>query len=188
MSLVMGLDPSLTSTGVAVMTPDGRAQTELVKSTGKVTDTITDTANRIGQITSQVFSFAVSVNPAVVVIESATFSTHKDTSAHRRAGLWWSLVQVVGEHWPVVDVTPSQLKKYATSKGNAPKETVLMTAARKWGHEVVEDGSYDRADALFLASMGSQYLGGDVPLKLTDYRRALLESLFSNTLPSNFRE
>lgn len=178
----MGIDVSLTSTGVAVATQNGDAQTELVKTSGKMTDTIDDTAIRLGNIITEVFNFAASVDPDVIVIETATFSTHKDSSAHRRAGLWWALVMVLREHWPVVGVSPTQLKKYATGKGNAPKEAVLMSVAKMWGHGVVEDGNFDRADSMVLATMGSQYLGWEVPLKLTDYRRELLKQLFSAKL------
>lgn len=179
----VGLDLSLTSTGVAAIHSDGSAFTTLVKSSGSSKDTVSDTARRLGDITSRILVAVEAADPDVVVIESAMFSTHKDSSAHRRAGLWWTVAQVVGSRWPLVEVAPTQLKKYATGKGTAAKEVVLMTAARKWGTDMVPDGNFDRADALFLASMGSQYLGGSVPLKLTDYRRALLESLFSTVLP-----
>lgn len=184
MGYSVGLDLSLTSTGVAAIHTDGSAFTTLVKSSGKATDTLDETSVRLEDLRDRIVQAVTAADPDLVAVESAMFSTHKDSSAHRRAGLWWMTVSEIRRHCPVVEVSPGQLKKYATSKGNAAKEVVLMTAAKKWGHDVVPDGSFDRADALFLAAMASQHLGGDVPLKLTEYRRALLDALFSHKIPS----
>lgn len=53
--------------------------------------------------------------------------------------------QVYGEICgPALIVPPSSLKKFATGKGNAPKDNVLLAVFKKWG---VEFKSNDLADA-----------------------------------------
>ena len=51
---------------------------------------------------------------------------------------------------PYVEVPPSSLKRFATGKGNADKDSVLAAAIRRLDY----DGHYhDEADALFLLEM-----------------------------------
>ena len=55
---------------------------------------------------------------------------------------------------PYVDVPPAALKKYATGRGNASKEEVLVAAVRRLGYE---GSSTDVADALWLLEMALDF-------------------------------
>lgn len=177
---VIGLDVSLTSTGMAAVNARGEAFTTVVRSTGSTTDTVVQTARRIESLAEDICDQTVGASPALVVIESAFFSTRKDTSAHRRAGLWWAiLAKLIDRDVTVVPASPAQVKKYATGKGNASKEQVLVRVATDWGADVLEDGRNDRADALVLAAMGAHYLGGALPFTTTAYRTAVVDEVFS---------
>ena len=51
---------------------------------------------------------------------------------------------------PWLDIAPSQIKKFATGNGNAPKDHVLLAVYKKWG---VEFETNDEADAFVAAQI-----------------------------------
>ena len=102
--------------------------------------------------------------PTLVLIE--TLPTSRTQVQAERAYLWHEVVRqlaVLGV--PVVDVTPAQIKLYATGKGSAGKGAVIDAVARRF--PAFETGGDDNlADAAVLAAMGADLLGlplaGDV--------------------------
>lgn len=177
----IGLDLSLTHTGLAAIDIDtGQAFTHDVRSKGKKTDTTCQQVQRIDQLTEQIMTSVHACRPEVVVVESALFSTTADTSAHRRAGLWWSVVGAcVRAGYRVIEVAPSQVKKYATGKGNADKELMVRRAHITWGEDVCPGNDDNRADALAMADLGVAGVGGTSALNPTAYRAELVAQLFS---------
>lgn len=159
MSYVVGLDLSLTSSGIAALSSDGAMFTHAVRSSGSKADRLPEHLDRLGDLTSRIVESVHQVSPAVVAIESALFSSAQDTSAHRRAGLWWSVATSLGAHYPVVEIAPSSVKKFATGNGRSDKTAVALAIARQFGDHVLPDARSDRADAAVLAAMASYRLG-----------------------------
>lgn len=60
--------------------------------------------------------------------------------------------------FPIVDIPPSNLKKFATGKGNASKDLVLVEAVKRLGYE---GASNDEADALWMLNMARVHYGLD---------------------------
>ena len=54
-------------------------------------------------------------------------------------------------------VHSATLKKYATGKGNASKEQMLVEARRRFGDEIVDD---NEADARFMLEWGKEHFNG----------------------------
>ena len=162
----VGLDLSLTSTGIGIIDLNsGTAYTRAVRSSGKKTDTLAMQVARIQDLTDNIVDSVAVCDPELVVVESAAFSTRKDTSAHRRAGLWWSVVgELHTQGFEVATLSPSELKKFATGKGNASKDAMVARAVSTWGEEVLGTQFNDTADALFLATAGAFALGETVEL------------------------
>lgn len=170
MPFVVGLDLSLTSTGIAALeVGTGEMFTHVVRSTGKKDDRLPQHLARLGTLTGEVVEHVSAASPVVVAVESAAFSTRNDSSAHRRAGLWWAVVSEVARRFPVVEVAPSSLKRFATGRGNCDKAAVMLAVSKRWGTDVLPDARSDRADAAALAAMCSYRLGGE-SLPVTDYR------------------
>lgn len=67
------------------------------------------------------------------------------------------------EH-PIVIITPSQRAKYATGKGNASKDAVLLAVARRYPTVEVTDNN--EADALVLAAMIARLAGRPIETSL----------------------
>lgn len=157
---VVGLDLSLTSTGVAQIgsNGDGRGlRVTLDRVTSMPTaDTIAARSVRLRRVAGQVIGLSVGAD--LVMIEGPAFASRVG-SATDRLGLWWLVVaRLTGLGIPVVEVPPTVLKVLATGAGNADKDRVMLTVAKRYAH-VAEVTGNDVADALVLAAAGARHLG-----------------------------
>src|SRR5690606_27950883 len=128
-------------------------------------------AQRLQRITGAVLN-AVGT-PDLVVVEGPSHGHARQGGQHDRAGLWWLIVEALAavQEVPVAEVPPATLKRYATGKGNADKDSVLLAVARRWPH--VEIVGNDTADALALAAMGADHLGQPIAAMPATHRAAL---------------
>jgi crossover junction endodeoxyribonuclease RuvC len=156
---VLGVDLSLTSTGIATghVTLRHRPPKDL---TG---------LHRMRWIRTQVLALAALAE--LVVIEGLAYASHTG-KASERAGLWWMVMDAldeIGAH--VAVVSPAGRAKYATGKGNAGKDAVLAAVVKRYpGFEV---SGNDQADALVLAAMGLDHLGEPLAVMPQTHRAAL---------------
>jgi crossover junction endodeoxyribonuclease RuvC len=72
-----------------------------------------------------------------------------------------------------VAVAPADLKKYATGRGNADKDAVMLSASR-WCPDISNN---DEADAAWLHALGSELAGGKVWLHDRQYRTAVVDKI-----------
>lgn len=155
--IIVGIDLSLTSTGIAVMCAD-IIDVQRIRSVGRKDATVTDTAKRIDTIGS-----AVALNAAgtdLAVIEAPSFGS-RNGSQHERGGLWWDVIRrLVRLGVPIATVSPQCRAKYATGRGNAGKDEVLAAVVRRYPD--VDVTGNDVADALVLAAMGARWLGAPI--------------------------
>lgn len=154
MTAVIGLDLSLTSTGVATVTDGGQALTAQIRPSATLTG-----YPRLQWLLEQIHQHATDTR--LVLVEGPSYgsgSKGRQSGQHERAGLWWAVTyRLWRNNITFAVVSPANLKKYATGKGNASKDAVLIAAARRY-QDVYIDGN-DEADALILAAMGADYLG-----------------------------
>lgn len=164
--IVTGLDLSLTSTGWATVTDAGDITTGRIQSKGTKTATLRDRRERLADLAWKISEAASDAD--LVVVEGPSFGQLRQSGQHDRAGLWWLALDAIWQVCTVVEVPPASVKKYATGKGNADKDTVLLAVARRFPH--VDLTGNDEADALILAAMGARHLGtpiDDMPLTHT---------------------
>lgn len=184
--MIVGVDMSLTGTGVAML-DDGTMTTTRVESTGHTNDSLNKRFERQTILTDRVLELCRGAD--FVVIE--TLFTAKNAGALiDRAGLWWRIIGSL-TMWsiPVVPVTGSQGKKFLTGSGNADKGTMVRWAGKLWPEWVPSSKSKieDEADAIALASIGlalAVEYGQDLPLseeqclfEMPEYRREVIEKL-----------
>jgi Holliday junction resolvasome RuvABC endonuclease subunit len=152
---VLGLDLSLTSTGIAYLDGDN-IHTGILKSANKG-PAVTDQRKRLQDITAAVWKYVGSVGgpPDLAVIEGPSYGS-KGAGTWDRAGLWWMVVDsCIGNYIPVAIAPPACRARYATGKGNADKDLVLAETVRRFDRILRND----EADALILAAMGADHLG-----------------------------
>lgn len=162
MRTVIGIDLSLTSTGIAVVHTSGEILVARIQSKGNKEASLTDRRERLFKLDLAVWKHICDAhesdlnNPPLIVIEQPAFS-RQTGHMHDRSGLWWLVVSRAAQHYDVAEVTPTARAKYATGKGNAGKDAVLAAVVRRYPH--VETTGNDEADALVLAAMGARHLG-----------------------------
>lgn len=152
--LVVGLDLSLASTGIAHATTAGIV-TDTILSKGMGTGII-----RLRNIARTVRDHTRTAD--LVVLEGPSYGS-KDAGFHERAGLHWMVLERLHlDGRTVVQVAPAVLKKYATGKGSHPglgKGPMIDAASRRYPN-VEHGGDNNQVDALWLAAMGLDHLTG----------------------------
>lgn len=160
---VVGLDLSLTSTGVCTKfgpttIPGGTLRDE----------------RRLVWIRDAILGHTDLAN--LVVIEGYAFGA----GGHGQAGVrgiaeLGGVVRVAlyEAGLPFVVVAPATLKKYATGKGNAPKDQVLVQAVKRSG---MEFRSSDEADAWWLWAMAKDHYG-ELLIEMPKEHRAALDKV-----------
>lgn len=177
---VVGLDLSLTATGVARIghdrEADGLRVSTQVLGSKAAGDAVHARADRLTDLAASiVHATMLWGRPSLVCIERPAYSSNSG-SVTDRAGLWWLVVarMVRGQHVPVVDVVNNHLKAYATGKGNAAKDAVLAETVRRYGVLVPTLADNNEADALQLAALGYDHLTGTPVVQLPEtHRRAV---------------
>ena len=176
MTTVIGLDLSLTNTGIARIAWNGEdvvADIHRVQSKGSKTDTWEARSVRILNLTNEIQRRALPA--ALTVVEGPSFSSGSPSS-HDRSWFWGKVFdRLMLNGVPVVVVPPASAKKWATGKGNADKDDMVLAAARMW--PMLDGIKNDTADALALAGIGMQLLEGPCPFPLHSYRSAVVDKL-----------
>ena len=154
---IVGIDPSLTSTGLAAVFLDGESHevaVDRIKSK-PVSSDLDARWERLYDIRVEIADWTRGAD--LVVVEGLAYASPSPFSAER-AGLWWLVIDhELRRQVPVAVVPPAVRAKYATGRGNAGKDEVLAAVVRRY--PAVEVTGNDEADALILAAMGARYLG-----------------------------
>jgi crossover junction endodeoxyribonuclease RuvC len=164
---VVGIDPSLTATGFCVAEKNYN-QTGLLSPR-------THGVERLIYIYSNILTLCR--DAALVTIEG--YAHNRQNQAHQMGELGGVLrvaLTEAGIKW--VSVAPTALKKFATGKGNANKETVAVGVFKGWGREFPNN---NEADAFVLAEIGKALLAAEgkweSPGKLTAYQQNVVENI-----------
>lgn len=164
MSVVAGLDLSLTSAGICVLT-DGHPT--LITSLGHRSPNGRSYAHRSNRIVSQcraIMQPLTDYTLDLAVIEGPSYGDNLPSN-HDRAGLWWGVFSALrARRVPVAVIPPATLKSWATGNGRAKKHEV-KAATRVWfgEHRIRND---DQADATAAATVGAFWLGDPMPFEV----------------------
>ena len=143
--IIAGLDVSLTSTGHCINGELGTIQSKL-KGPERMIE-IRDTVERLVQ------------DVDLIAIEGFSMGS-QNSRAHDIGGLGW-IVRVklfeMNKKW--VEVPPTNLKKFATGKGNAGKDEVVSSVSARTGIIFAGKGANDMCDAWVLHEMMCVHLG-----------------------------
>lgn len=175
--LVVGLDLSMTSTGVCRIGRDLVTTVTREKSKGSRDDSLAARRARLRELADRVVAHAVGAD--LVAVEGPSFAS-SGAGTHDRSGLWWLIVDGLHAHdLPVLEVPPASRMIYATGKGNAGKDEVLAAVIRRyWGVTVAGN---DEADALAIAAAAARLYGSPIEDSLPQTH---LRALAKLTLPA----
>jgi Holliday junction resolvasome RuvABC endonuclease subunit len=158
--LVVGIDLSLTATGVAAFGDYTDPIAGTVKSAAD-DGTVYGFTSRCHTIATAIRETVGNVNPDLIIIEGLSYHS-KSSSIDKIHASWW-IVQDNLERagWRAAHkVSPNQRAKYATGKGNASKDAVLIETVKRYPDLNIRNNN--EADAVILAAMGMRALGHPV--------------------------
>ena len=160
---VIGIDPSLTATGIAW--PDGT--TEVIRWPGSGVHRL-----------AAVYEWGESLSgrgDGLAVIEGYAFSS-RNSQAHALGELG-GVLRLALHDWaiPFLDVPPACLKKYATGKGNANKDLVRDAARDRLG--LPAGVTSDECDAAWLRQIGLALLCDPLAVEVPKVHREALHKI-----------
>lgn len=145
---VMGIDPSLTSTGWCHLT-GAHHSCGSIRPAGKLSGParLRDLYNKLDDILGEFL-------PSMIVLEGYSYG-----SSHHREALaeWGGLIRVLlfDRKIPTLIVAPTSLKKYVLSEASKEKDQMLLSVYKRWG---VEFANNDECDAFALSQLGRSRL------------------------------
>lgn len=172
MPTILGVDTSLTGTGLCLIeVAPGSAKDDLagvlrswsgqcvtVKAPNPTADKSKRAmARRVNDLVEQIRWVFADDRPDLVSLEALAY-------AAKGAGVWvlpWIFGRVLElcEEFDTQLIVPStsQVKKYATGKGNAPKDAVAPAVLKRWSE--LDPSNNNEADAAVAGAIGCHYLG-----------------------------
>lgn len=167
-SFIVGIDPSLTCTGVAVANVEGGT----IETTARLRTLPTARTPWAvhHRIRAQVLQVLRAAPPQVLLTVIESPSLRSRFGAHdERIALYWMLFDQMSGRGPVIPVGPKTRAKYAAADGNADKAAVLAAIRDKFPGLAVPDDNV--ADAIALASIGARLVGRPVDGDGLDQKR-----------------
>lgn len=171
--VVVGVDPSITATGMAWS--DGTLRTHGAKGV----TVIEPPASRAAALDSLVRELVMmatgsSVAPDLLVLEGLELHSKSSAGLAERCYLWWQFVNLCrfAPSVPVLVVPPTNLKQYATGKGQCKKAEVVDAVARRLP-QFETRGDENQADAAVLCAIGMDLLGHPLVVMPAAHRKTL---------------
>lgn len=151
LSVAMGLDVS-TRTGCVVLreqfhSPQLLHESEMKAEKGELG------LDRASAIAGQMIRVLDAFHPDIVVFEGYGFANGNSLATLVEIGtVLRYFVRQYGR--PFILLPPNSLKKFATGKGNTPKEMIPLAVYQRWHHQPL---THNTADAYVLAAAGLGY-------------------------------
>ena len=149
--LSLGIDPSTTATGVVLLqSSDGRLPTLVLE---REINCKTETGvTRSRRMVLEIMEVIHAHKPDKIVVEGYSLNMKKASSVIplvELGGLLRFMLVIDDLSW--FDPRAGEVKKFATGKGNTPKDKIMMFVLKRWAHESFSNNT---ADAYVLACMG----------------------------------
>jgi crossover junction endodeoxyribonuclease RuvC len=159
----IGLDLSLVGTGIVVIDDNKIILQQLIKSKPSGDKPINE-LRRIESIVERINEILQDYTPTLAVIENLAFMARNTVALTQLAGLNYFVRSTLAIRGiPFYLCAPTTLKKFATGKGNCPKDNIMMEVYKHW-HVTITNNNL--ADGFILARIGQCLLGVDSKLTI----------------------
>lgn len=173
--VVIGLDTSLTCTGIA--SSNGWCRTVGYNSRKNPISKmpLRDRVAIMRQIRRGIIHHIG--RPDLAVMETPSYGSNGG-AAHERSWLWWRIYEYLTDaEVPIALMVPKQRAKYATGNGNADKKAVIAAVKEQW--PAWDVGKNDNmADAVTLVAAGLDWLGRPLVDLPKTHRDALVRAVW----------
>lgn len=169
---IIALDLSLTETGWAVYLRYGLNQAGVMKPPRSDNSG----TRRLNWFRDQIIDAGRYYRPDLAVLEGYAYGMARGASQQHSLGELGGVVRLALHDLriPFVDVAPASLKKYATGRGNAKKEEVLVAAVKRLGYH---GSNHNVADAMWLRQMAADHYETPGAVQMPKAQRAALEAV-----------
>jgi crossover junction endodeoxyribonuclease RuvC len=167
MNFFIGIDASLSSTGIVVLDGRGEIYSRMIISS-KLTGT--ERLKDLSKKTKEYLSNFVPCRLIPVFLENYSFGSRAGQAFS--IGEWGGVLRVLLNEmgFKVTGIAPTVLKKFITGKGNAKKEQMLLQTFKKFGQEFDNN---DICDAFGLALLCYKFFNRD-KLKLSESEKEII--------------
>lgn len=172
---VLGIDSSLTATGLCRIDIDENDDGPVLKysfdivcaTVGAPKPTADKSkramARRVLKLTERIEAGILSDSgpddppPDLIAVESLAYGAKGD-SAWVLPWVFGKVIELAEKYdIPLITVGTTARAKYATGRGNADKDTVMLAAVKRWPEGEAKNNN--EADAMIVAAIGCHYLG-----------------------------
>jgi len=173
---IIGIDPSLTGTGIVCLEDGDYVDSKVVISKYKDINRLIDIREQI-----RIFMFKNKNIIHSVVIEGFAFGARG--MAMFDLGMLSGILRafIMESNLKLLVIQPTMLKKFVTGKGNVHKDLMLMNVYKKWKIDFTEfkGQANNVCDAFGLAQIGwSKYcIDNDMKIKLTKEQKEVIEKI-----------
>lgn len=174
----LGLDLSLTGTGLVILEDGKIVKQQLIKSKPTPDGTPKDEVKRILQIVKDIEEGFKGNVIDIAVIEGLAFMVRNATALVQLSALnYMTRAMLMTHDIPFVIVAPTSLKKFIASNGAAKKDAMLLETFKRYGVTILDDNV---CDAYGLAQVGLVLTGGNskVTTKLQEEVISLLKKQY----------
>ena len=155
----VGLDLSLTGSGVVVLEDGKIIEQRLIKSKPTPDGKPKDEVERIQKIVTDIELIVSEFKPQVAVIEGLAFMVRNATALVQLSALnYMTRAMLLDYDIPFIIVAPTSLKKFITGNGAAKKDIILIELYKRYGVTILDD---NEADAYGLSQIGLVLLNGN---------------------------
>lgn len=155
----MGLDLSLTGTGVVILKDGKIIKQKLIKSKPTPNGKPVDEIKRIQKIVEEIEFCLGDDVPTIAVIEGLAFMVRNATALVQLSALnYMTRALLLSYEVPFVIVAPTSLKKFITGSGASKKDVMLIETYKRYGVSIMND---NECDAYGLAQVGLALRGGN---------------------------
>lgn len=179
MTKYVGIDLSLTSTGLAIhdpqtVVPGGCAETQTIR-TKPVAPGYDAKLGRFQFISRRILGAFANDDDVSVFLEGPSYGS-AGQATHDIAGNWWLLYEALTyDGCKITVIPPTIVKTYATGKGNAAKDAVLAAAIKRYPD--IDIPGNDIADAVILLAIGCRLAGRPLEADLPKTHLRALDKL-----------
>lgn len=161
----VGIDPS-TKTGIVEISENGQVITYEIKPIS------TKDPSRFIEIADEVCYFLPNEREETVIcIEGFAYGA-RGKGVSTQYGIGWTIrMELIKKGYRYIDIPPTVVKKFATGKGNAKKDAMVLPIYKHWGFEHISDNV---RDAYVLAQIARALDGQGV---LTKYQEEALKKV-----------
>lgn len=173
----LGIDLSLTSTGLAIVEDNDLEELKIIKTTTVPTKASEDWEKRRQRIKDKVVKWAEDI--PIIGLENYSFGSRYNREIAGEIGgiCRLSLYENHGVDNPIL-VAPTQAKKFVTGKGNAKKEKVKERLEKFYGTEFETDDESDAVAIALVAHAVGLLTRGDIKLdSLVGHQREVVEKI-----------